>query len=276
MATILAADDLDADEAALFDVLVAWRAHDAARHGAAFDELFSLLRLTRMGIETLAARVTYSPAVIASAHAQTLVRDAVLYLTVPAKRAELTPQTLVRGSVLPVDVRFERLITPADSPTGISISEEGKLVQRTGLPYFKGAVAAALGPRPSTWKVRVEQLECYAYSSLEIFLGLVKQSQVESLAAWGMARQVAENITVGICFKEAVHGDEFEFTAHPLRQSLHYIATLNGSGRTDLDGLSQLEGDLPWAADGEWAPVVMMTKGTLMYPSAIRVISCSK
>ena len=146
------------------------------------------------------------------------------------------------------------------------------MIARSAGSFFKGAMAAAIAARSAKWKLR-----CDTYVSgadpegLQIFLGLVKTSQLESVAWWQRTRKVDEDVAVGICCKRAAVGDEFEFTANVARRTLHYCATLSKPDRTVLEGLTQLEGDLEWAADGEWAPIVMMS-----HPCTVRVIACSQ
>lgn len=266
---ILSADDLDLDEIDLFDALVAWRAHDVERHGAAFDALFALLRLPRMGIEALASRVVHAPAVLASERAQQSVRDSILYLTVPSKRAELTtPITVDRGRGVALDVVFESTVGRMVAKRHTGIHEDGKLVKRTSLAFWSGAVANALpSSRRVTWKLRVDGPPSDMEAEAGFFLGLVKRSGVEALNLCENYRTAAADVTVGICFKMTNVGDVFELTADTVRQELRYLARLV-NGRTTLDGLTQLEGAVPWmAGDDEWAPVVQAT-----HHSAIRVI----
>ena len=197
------------------------------------------------------------------------MRDSILYLTVPSKRAELTtPITVDRGRGVALDVVFDSKM--GQSSHGIGILEGGKLVKRFTHPFWKGAVANALpSSRRVTWKLRVDGAAAAAAAAVKggFFLGLVKRSGIEALNLCEEDRTAAADVTAGIRFKKPNVGDVFELTADTVRQELHYLARLV-NGRTTLDGLTQLEGAVPWkAGDDEWAPVVQATR-----PSAIRVI----
>ena len=90
LSAILSHEDTVADEAALFNGVLQWRAADASRHGAPFDALLEQLRLPSLGLDYLIRHVMHAEEIMASARARQLVQDAVAYLTIPAQRAALT------------------------------------------------------------------------------------------------------------------------------------------------------------------------------------------
>ena len=106
LTTFLKCETLTAPEVDLYQMLVAWHAHDPSR---SFEALLEHISLDDLGVKFLLDAVMPSPLVISSARARDLVRDAMGRLTLPpAERAQLpSPSTTVqRKRVLHIDLRL--------------------------------------------------------------------------------------------------------------------------------------------------------------------------
>ena len=105
LATMLSHQDNTASECALFEGLLAWTRHDAAR-APAFEPLLEHLRLPELGMQYLIASVVHVEEVLRSDRAQTLVQMAMAFLTVPEQRLALaSPRMEPRRGSLPAFVR---------------------------------------------------------------------------------------------------------------------------------------------------------------------------
>ena len=124
---LLKADDMNTKETALYEALLAWIAHDASR-AADFDSLLELVRLPHLGNAYLVSNVMHAPTTMASARAQQLVREAMMWITVPEQRVALaSPRTEPRRKYL--DVRFDTV-----AGSGVRLENDGKKVVRTAYP----------------------------------------------------------------------------------------------------------------------------------------------
>lgn len=102
LAKVLSHQENTASEPPLFEGLLAWTRHDAAR-APAFEPLLEHLRLPELGMQYLIENVVHTEEVMRSSRAQTLVQMAMAFLTVPEQRLALaSPRMEPRWGSLPV------------------------------------------------------------------------------------------------------------------------------------------------------------------------------
>jgi hypothetical protein len=267
---LLKGDGMDTEEAALYEAVLAWVAHDASR-AADFDSLLELVRLPDLGMAYLVSNVMHAAPILASARAQQLVREAVLWLTVPEQRDALaSPRTVSRRQH--IDVRFDTVAR------GVKLENGGKIVVRTSHPYYRGAQAAKSLERRSVWKLRVSPGARADYWRAELspgfFLGIVKGGVVvdsSSTACPTDPGMVGANITL------AQTGDEFTLLADPGRKTLRIQAELvDGRSSIGFNGEQASALEIEWEGEaGEiWHPFVLMNLGgpTPLNQSRIEVV----
>ena len=267
---LLKADDMETQETAFYEALLAWIAHDASR-AADFDSLLELVRLPDLGTAYLVANVMHAKTTMASARAQQLVREAVLWLTVPEQRDALaSPRTEPRRKYL--DVRFDTV-----APSGVRLENDGKKVSRTSYHSWMGARASislgALGRR-ATWKLRVTPATGHPFpQDLGFFLGVARDDVDVEL--WELRSSSCREFEgkVGSIITSAQRGDEFTITADRERLTL----TIVGNREGVIDGFScrSLEMAWPIVAGEIWHPYVLMNIGGTSTPeqaSCIEVV----
>jgi hypothetical protein len=252
---LLKTEDMDTKEAALYEAILAWVAHDASR-AADFDALLELVRLPDLGMAYLVANVMHAPPVLASARAQQLVREAVLWLTVPEQRDALaSPRTEPRRKYL--DVRFDTMAS-----SGVLLENDGKKVLRTAYTHWKGARARPLGSlwRRATWKLRVTPATAHPFLNqheLGFFLGVARDDvnlDLRSSTCTEKEGKIGANIT------SAQRGDEFTITADRERSTL----TVDGNrDEVVMDGIPCRSFEIAWpiVAGEIWHPYVLMNLG---------------
>ena len=257
-------------ETAFYEALLAWIAHDASR-AADFDSLLELVRLPDLGTAYLVANVMHAKTTMASARAQQLVREAVLWLTVPEQRDALaSPRTEPRRKYL--DVRFDTV-----APSGVRLENDGKKVSRTSYHSWMGARASislgALGRR-ATWKLRVTPATGHPFpQDLGFFLGVARDDVDVEL--WELRSSSCREFEgkIGAKITSAQRGDEFTITADRERLTL----TIVGNREGVIDGFScrSLEMAWPIVAGEIWHPYVLMNIGGTSTPeqaSCIEVV----
>ena len=253
---LLKVDDMETtEETAIYEALLAWVAHDASR-AAHFDSLFELVRLPHLGTAYLVSNVMHAPPVLASARAEQLVREAMLWITVPEQRDALaSPRTVARRRY--TDVRF------VDCGEGVVLENDGKIVIRKGYAYWRGARADSLSlVQRSVWKLRLSPGARTEYlgEPLGFFLGVVKDGTMVPDDSVCPTRRgmVGAKITL------AQTGDEFTISADPGRKTLTIEAEL-ANGRTSVafdDGqMAAREQHWPVEAGESWQPFVLMNLG---------------
>ena len=254
---LLKADEMEmTEETALYEALLAWISHDASR-AADFDNLLELVRLPHLGNAYLVSNVMHAPTTMASARAQQLVREAMMWITVPEQRGALaSPRTISRRKHM--DVRFDTVAS-----SGVRLENDGKKVVKTAYPHWKGARASiSLGTlgRRATWKLRVTPAADHPRSrehDLGFFLGVARDDVDVDLALITCPEREGK---IGAKVTSAQRGDEFTLTADRERSTLTVVGNRDG---VVFDGISGRSMEMAWpiVAGEIWHPYVLMNLG---------------
>ena len=273
LTALLSSEQLTVAEVQLYEMLVAWHAHDTRRR---FDALLAHISLTDLGVKYLLDSVMHSPLVLASAPARDLVRDAMGRLTLsPVEIAQLpSPRTTRRNRAIRLDLHFHR---PNECPfLVLRIADAGKLVWRAGGSIYRGAFGTEHLPTNARalWRLELTPSTHYAASKEQkFFVGIAREDVT--------ADSQRTDGCVGIEIINPHAGDTLSLTSDPTRQVLEYSFELTGT-RTIADVSASVQsefqasdveiganGTLTWPSSGTWKPFVSMTHGTYGGPMDI-------
>ena len=238
---LLADDDLCTPEFELYEALVTWHAHQPSRD---FASLFEYIRLHYLGAAYLQDKVMFSPA-MATPAAQTRFKNALMWLTLPEKRADLVaPQPRCGGKYM--NLRFQPNVFFRWG-TG---ENDGKTMARLAGVTWRGTLATqVVTPYANRWKLRVLRYPSSVPSSHGCWMGLGKRGiDVHTMSY---------DDCVGIDVWHLCRGDTFTFTADLATGQLNYKA--EPCQRPRICGLDdQLEGSLAFDPTCDWLPFVSM------------------